>query len=468
MVLDRPTFTAEDRELDWSPPERIWSGPPLIAPRGADLFGDLLFVTDPGDRRDPDGKPARIVKFRIDQGRPTNPSIFFQRKGFLLSAKWSKPTRLNGRDFLLVADQGRELPDGTFTGEGAKLFLLPILSNGTAGEPKVIWSGPPFACPTAVAHIGTYVYVTDPCAGDLMARPEAPHHVFRGSRLFAVHIDGRTPPRVMLENQPFTSMIGLCPAIPGQLIITDTDSGRLDPTETGGRLQFAPPAGADRWLVDILDVDTPRLSAPVRENITERGGIVLTLANVPADARIEIFGENHQLLNPLAHSCAPGQLLAFSAAQLLTIQTPPSGGASPALLSGRVRLTAVVPATLTTLRTRVRVARMSGPGTTWLFSIPRDPGRPPIFSDNKHGGATREARLFTTDSAPGRAAIWIYPYGGGTPVSIWKGAPLVRPVSAHLSGDESLLYIADQSGQLFIQRFVPAAAYDALFPRTTK
>src|ERR1700736_4899339 len=64
-----------DRVLPWPAPRVIWQGEPLIAPRGVNLYDDMLFVSDPADRQNPDNKPARIVKFTVVAGVPTRPVI---------------------------------------------------------------------------------------------------------------------------------------------------------------------------------------------------------------------------------------------------------------------------------------------------------------------------------------------------------------------------------------------------------
>ena len=53
-------------------------------------------------------------------------------------------------------------------------------------------------------------------------------------------------------------MVGVCDIeyVDGRysLLIPDTDSGRLEPNEEGGRPGFSPPGGAELWLFDILNI----------------------------------------------------------------------------------------------------------------------------------------------------------------------------------------------------------------------
>jgi hypothetical protein len=72
---------------------------------------------------------------------------------------------------------------------------------------------------------------------------------------------------------------------------------------------------------------------------------------------------------------------------------------------------------------------------------------------------------FTTDSAPGHAAVWIYPQGGGTPVAIAKGDPLVRPLAGQLSADATKLWLTDQAtGSLYVMPFPGDEVFDLVFP----
>jgi hypothetical protein len=401
-----------DRVLPWPAPKVIWQGEPLIAPRGGlNLYGDMLFVSDPADRQNPDNKAARIVKFTVVAGVPTSPLIFFSRPGFLLSAKWSIPVAIDGQVKLIVADQGVELSDGTFSGIGAKVFLLPVLSDGTAGEPEVLWEGAPFICPTGIALVESQIYITDPCAGPEITRPDRPDYPFVSSAIFTLPIAGGQVPTVIQSGSPFTSLIGICPATPGELVVNDTDSGRLDLTNAGGRAHFAPPAGADRWILKILDPTTPVLSTPARTPFWEDGPVTLQLSNVPASATITLMsGPTNVILDPF-HDNEPVESISFPASELnndgtitftVSSQVPSNYVCTFVLINGEMQ----------------RVD---------LF---KDEDQSSMLVDNKHGGRVLGPRLasaaaarlntssdsspstigyFTTDPAPDHAAIWIYP-----------------------------------------------------------
>ena len=131
------------------------------------------------------------------------PGIFFEQKDFLISAKWA--VAAGGHHSyvqeLVVADQGEESypckPINnsciTWTGKGAKVFTIPVLNNGTAGQPKILWEGKPLVCPTDVVVVHEFVYITDPCAGPELIREDRPNQTFPGSKLFAIPLDGGKP-----------------------------------------------------------------------------------------------------------------------------------------------------------------------------------------------------------------------------------------------------------------------------------
>jgi hypothetical protein len=193
VKIVEPTWSRVDRMVPNEPrPKVIWKGPPLVHPRGVMLDPDTgyLYVTDPGEPvKNPTKEPARIVAFKIKDGIPTTPRIFFSRPGFMISAKWGFLANIAGRKQILVADQGKSPDEYTFSGEGAKVFSVPILPDGTAGPPHVLWKGKPFVCPTGIAVVAQIAYVTDPCAGPTRTRPEQPNVKFPSSAIFGLTID---------------------------------------------------------------------------------------------------------------------------------------------------------------------------------------------------------------------------------------------------------------------------------------
>ena len=163
ISVQQALWSRVDREWPDAHLAEVWSGPPLRDPRGITRLGNALYVTDPGLPTDSPRRP-RIIKFPLVNGQPGAPVVFFERPGFLLSAKFSSPASgyNGGGDALVVADQGEELPNGTFTGRGAKILLLPILPDGQAGEPQVIREGAPYFCPSGILVVERLIYVSLP------------------------------------------------------------------------------------------------------------------------------------------------------------------------------------------------------------------------------------------------------------------------------------------------------------------
>ncbi len=465
------------------PPKRIWKGEPLVHPRGIMLESEtnILYVTDPGEPvKDPINKPARIVSFRIKNGIPSSPSIFFSKPGFMISAKWGFPATIKGQKQILVADQGEGSGEYLFSGRGAKVFSVPILADGAAGTPVVLWEGKPFVCPTGIALVGEVIYITDPCAGPPRARQDKPDITFPSSAIFALPASGGAEPVVLKSGAPFTSLIGICILTPGEIIVNDTDSGRLDPTSSGGRPGFAPPAGADRWVMRILDEKGPVLSSPKRTPFIEEGSLTLVFSksfiarskSQKEPIRLATRGQSRIL--PLRKTYR-GKLLRVS----------PKTPISEAYLDirklqqvgGKVKLNVGSDVTEDTVTIDIDV-----PGDMeHVVIVEKSKSQPLLLKDNKHGGARRVGPFsggsfggggggrsflrFTTDNAPGHGAVNIYRDEGGPVAILAKGSPLERPVSGQLSADAKTLWVVDQAnGSLFSLTFPSEATFDTLFP----
>jgi hypothetical protein len=415
----------------------------------------------------------------------------------------------NGEKLLIVADQGEATSEYTFTGRGAKVLAIPVLDDETAGVPVVLWEGPPFFCPTGVVVIGEFIYVTDPCAGPTQTRAGVS---FPGSVIFALPVAGGHP-QVLASGAPFTSLIGICPLIPGEIIVNDTDSGRLDPTATGGRSGFAPPAGAERWIIRIDDPFRPALGTPVRTRFTEESPVLLEFAGRSRGYRLG--------------TGAPDALITIRTSEGTMIVLPQGGTTDrlevearslvdgtrlPLILASDVNsenltLSATVTARGGDANLLAQLAAPAGPrgsrtvlaepgscdcplhdqgasgsasaAARWVCGCRKDASRSPILHDNKHGGARLRDPLavrlladgggqvydrFTLDNAPGKGAVYIYPDGGGTPVSLWQGAPLVRPLAGQLNESGTLMWISDQAtGSLYSIPFPPPQVFDALY-----
>jgi len=429
-----------------------------------------IWISDPGDaEKDPIGKPARIVKFDLVEGVPANPTIFYSKPGFLFSAKWAVPATIGKEKVLIVADQGKPTSEYTFTGEGAKVFVIPVLADGTAGTARVLWEGKPFACPTGVVLVGKWIYITDPCAGPISTSPQKPEYKFPTSVIFALDPVGSREPVTLKSGPPFTSLIGICPLIPGELIVNDTDSGRPDPGFKGGRNGFAPPASADRWILKIIDPDKPTLSDPVRTRFTEEGDLVLHIRpRMAKDVKVLFSSANTFQVRALggtriiSTNRLPVDLYKVGGHLFTASSTDPVGERTHA-----VRVASDV------MDKEISIEITYPHSSPQIVNIPKLPTDPNIvMMDNKHGGARERIfnpkeivyDRFTLDNAPGFGAVYIYPDRGGTPVAIAKGAPLMRPLSGQLTPDGLTLFIADQgNASLFSLPFPSGETFDKLF-----
>lgn len=362
-------WTRIDRVLAWPAPTMIHQGLPLVKPRGVIINDaeDTLWVGDPGSA----SEPSRIVSFPIVAGTPGTPSIFFSDSSIMVRAKWVHPTQLNGGEVLLVADQGELDLDGHFTGVGAKVLIIPVNPNGSAGTPDVIWEGFPFVCPTGIVRVGDYALITDPCAGDPITHPEDPGVVFPGSVFFAVKFDGTEPPTTIHEGAPFTSMIGACLAVPGTVLVNDTDAGRIDPTGTGSRPGFSPPAGAEKFIFDILDAgsDPPTLGNLRRQPIFEEGPLKFQISGVTPESWMNIKLLDSSVFVDREKNIAPTKKVLFSGSDLT--------------MRGEIEFNVASSTTLSSLIVRVTIEN----AFSETFEIPKDPEQSTMFVDNKHAGA---------------------------------------------------------------------------------
>jgi hypothetical protein len=449
-------------------PTLLWQGEPLVHPRGImlDPSGKWLWVSDPGTSDSEPGKsPARIIRFPVTEGSQLGkPELFFQRPGFLWSAKWAIPVTIDGGKHLLVADQGEPKSEYEFSGKGAKVFVIPIGPDDKPGEPRVLWEGPPFVCPTGITLIGRYAIITDPCAGPMLPRKDRPDATFRRSAIFALSIEGGKPPILLQQGEPFTSLIGICPLVPGELIINDTDSGRLDPQKSAGRPGFAPQASADRWVFKIEPGDPPRLSPPVRTRFTEEGDLTLQLSRGSSKARRVLVRavEGTSLVVPQQGEVRERDVTALVA----------RGGRATVRVASNVMEE--------TLCLDVIIDGRDHP-----VCVPKDPTRRIRFFDNKHGGSRERPPIkppttvitaietgkgpwvydrFTLDNNRNHGAVYVYPDGGGTPRAIAAGPPLSRPIAGQLTAKGDELWFVDQATAcLYVLPFPSPEQFDEWF-----
>jgi hypothetical protein len=472
--------------------ELLWQGEPFVHPRGIMLDPDstTLWISDPGDaERDPVNKPARIIRVPIVNGKPTQPTIFFSKPGFLWSAKWAFPTIINGQKVLIVADQGEATSEYTFTGRGAKVFILPVQPDNSAGTPLVLWEGRPFACPTGVAFVNNIIYITDPCAGPLREDPINSGYTFPTSSVFAMRPIVGSMPSTLFSGEPFTSLIGICALDNDSLIFNDTDSGRPDGGETG-RSGFSPPRSADRWIVKILEPNAPVLSEPTRSLFTEQGDIKINFKTIQNAINSGLIDPSDSLV--IKGRAGTRIITANGPIDSISYQINKMESATVGSLPykfARLTIASDVMADSISFTVRIKpnanLLRIQSTFFTDCFcSMEKDPNRGNLFADNKHGGSGRvrarspQARIannisnsnsnnlirYTLDNKLGHGSVWVYPEAGGTPKALYIGPPLSRPLGGQLSPDENTLWFTDQgTGSLYALPFPTLEQFNRLY-----
>jgi len=389
---------------------------------------------------------------------------------------------------LIVADQGKATSAGIFTGEGAKIFVLPVLLDGSSGEPVVLWEQKPFKCPTGVAVVGNYIYITDPCAGPLRQDPMNPGYSFPISAIFAIPLiagnvksAAKTPPILLRQGEPFVSLNGICSLVPGEIVISDTDSGDPDAGELGTS-GFAPPKTSDQWVLKILDPQKPLLSEPARTNFTVRGDVRLDIQGIQEAINVGLLSENTKI-----------EVSGLNGSQIITNQGPVDKTSFPiSSLSGTNKIDDPLSKILATefwhyspgngvgvVTVQFGKTRTCQRPSPYTPRMPLDPNGGKLNKENPSSGVRprnspkaglQNARgstiydRFTLDNAKGHGSVWIYPDGGGSPVAIAIGAPLLRPFAGQLSPNQEQLWFTDQeNGSLYSVPFPSPAVFDSLY-----
>jgi hypothetical protein len=106
--------------------------------------------------------------------------------------------------------------------------------------------------------------------------------------------------------------------VPGTVLINDTDAGRIDPTESGGRAGFSPPAGAEKFIFELADpaADPPELVNLTRQPIYEEGPLTLNFSGVSEDSVITIQMLEDSFLLDREELIPPTHLMTFGADEL--------------------------------------------------------------------------------------------------------------------------------------------------------
>ncbi len=468
-LVDLPRFRSASSRDD--PRVKIlYSGFPLTTPRGIEEIGGALYVADAGRSAKPGVSgvfaPARILRFPLSGNQVGRPEVFFEDEKFLINAKWIAHGQGNTQDSLYIADQGEELPGFINTGKGAKIFRLPILPNGKAGKPVVLYEGSPLVCPTGIAVIASTVFFTDSCAGPMRNRVELPTRFFPSTIIYALPLAGGKLTKAW-EGAPFTTAIGLCHWSENgktYLIVNDLNSGRIN-WKRKDFPSLSPEAGAEIWRVPILGLNPVRVGAPERIPITEDGAVSIRIPELPSGAQIIVQPKNGTR---------------FPNGSQMKIFTSRDVGSD-----GTLSITFASLAHEYYVDLAVTVRGANGDIISQAeFQLEKDPDQDVMFGHNKHGGlitpgpaapvepptpgSTSSGFYFTIDEGyePGMGTVWLY-RPGMTPMVLARGGILKRPLAGELSGDKSVLWVTDQIGALVEVSFPPRQMLERMFPYTS-
>lgn len=431
-------------------PVALHIGPPLIQTKGLVAGKDVLYVADTG-KDAKHNEPARIWKFDL---RSSTLSKLYEGP-LLINAKWIfyrsvKTPGMLGE--LYVADYGVEPNARTpGTGEGAKVFVIPIDGAGDAMEPRVLHDGPPFRSPEGITVVGETVIVADWAAGPTTTLGDRPGQFNRG-QLFALPTSGGTP-TLLFQSQVFVTLIGVS-HYSGEdghqyLRLIDIDGGRPH-TEAAFLPQSGLPA---HYRARILSTRPLALGNLQRIEMQEEIDIPLTVEGLKPDEQVEFE------LHDTARTTSNARTLRMTAAQL--------SGLTPQLKLVTSDLDPFVRATMRVRKGQtVRYEKFLDVPKGVLVGRAMDPKEThvpePDFPELARAGVTPDGTS---------AGLYLSPADGGVPTALWRGAPFAQPMGARYSADGSRVYVSDQSAgpngtaAIFAVELPSKSARLALYPR---
>ena len=405
-------------------PRVVVSGYPLIRAKGIVKGRGVLFIADSG-KSGTYNEPARI--WRLD---PTSRRLdLFYQGPMLLNSKWMyyRMGAAPGDDQLIVSDYGAEpTPREPGTGEGAKVFYIPVRPDHTAGGPQLIHGGPPLRSPEGVTVIGKTVILADWAAGPPATRPEAPNNPFLSGVVFAIPLEGGAPRRLFPEHT-FITLIGACIYFENDqmyLRLIDIDGGRKDTSVTAE----LPQSGLVAFFRSKVESAEPLRLGPLEEvPLTEDVPITLGLQDVLRDDTIVIKGlEGTRFQDDTSTAAIPGT---------------PQNRTQTVLARSPLRNS--------DLKFEVKIVGVDGAIKNTTFgTIPKRIVGSPILANNKHGGAMIASVGFgpiVTATADGTSqSLSLIPTQGGSGGVVWQGEPFVSPMGTQFSWDGTKLWVTDQ------------------------
>jgi hypothetical protein len=422
--FSRATINAAGK-VDPFRPVPLVSGLPLVQTKGIVKGDGFLYIADTGK----DGihnVPAKIWKLNP---KSKELSVFYQGP-LLVNAKWLffNPASDKRPAELFVSDYGVEpSPRTPGTGEGAKVFALPVDANGNALAPRVLHQGPPFRSPEGITVVGDNVVVADWAAGPettLLGRPGT----FNRGMAFRIPIEGGKPVQ-LFPDQLWVTLIAAC-RYEGEdgnayLRFIDIDGGRAH--KEGA---YLPQSGLVAFYrARILSEFPMTLGGLERVAIRELMPLNLDASTLRAGDRVNVeLHDGARFTNDQNRT---------------TIRISKKG--TPYLPEMMVESDSEA----SSLRATVEIIRSGKTIGRTLVQSPKifDIARP---MDNKHGGAVRTKftinmpRLMATADGTSRG-LYLIPANGGVPATLWRGDPFVQPMGVQYSWDGSTLWVTDQS-----------------------
>ena len=411
-------------------PRPIKFGYPLIQTKGMAIGGGYLYISDTGK----DGTHDEAAKiWRLDP-KTGNLDLFYSGD-VLVNSKWLYYLSLqNYRSaMLVVADYGVEpAPRSPGTGEGAKVFVLPIKDDGTAGEPRILHEGPPFRSPEGVTVIGDTVIVADWAAGETGSRPEAPDVKFLRGAMFRLPLAGGFPVKIFPE-QKWVTLIGTCVYFDrGKMYLRmiDLDSGRIDRSD----LAYLPQSGTPEFFQAEIKSTAPLVLGELERTIlTEDGPVDINIPKLKQGEHVVIrTGRGARFDDDSVEKTISRKEFDLNGNVTFIVRTDMSVTSIP--LAGEVR------------------DEQGNVSSTFELTIPKDLTVAAIVMDNKHAGAMVapelekfEPLLHATADGTTRSVVLFSP-AGGTPATLWRGSPLKQPMGIQLSENQRSIYVTDQAG----------------------
>lgn len=407
-----------------SQPRPLFIGPPLIQTKGIVKGVDVLYVADTG-KDATHSEPATI--WRIDP-KTRQVSIFY-RGPLLVNAKWLYflPAEKGRGAELIVSDYGVEVsPRTPGTGEGAKVFSIPVDANGNPGPPRVLYQGTPLRSPEGVTVVGDSAILADWAAGPETSLANRPGTFNRG-RIFSIPLAGG-PPEVLFPDQIFVTLIAACryEGEDGNTYIRFIDIDGSRPHREGA---YLPQSGLVAFYRTRILSERPLVLGTLeRSPIRERIEIEITIPpTVERDSAIEL--ELHD-----------GALF-------------PDGsrvrGLSGLIIATGEPLKLVLESDTDDANVRITMRKIIKGQVVWTALIDKPKSFPPYqLMDNKHGGRkapfSTGPRLMATADGTSRT-LSLIPANGGSPVTLWKGDPFVQPMGVQYSWDGKVLWVTDQA-----------------------